>query len=390
MKKIKVAHIITRMVKGGAQENTLYTVKHLAPQKYDTYLISGPPLGGEGSIEDRIPPHVKFVKINELIRPIHPYKDIIAFVKIFLLCLRENFDIVHTHTSKAGILGRWAAKLSGTRIIVHTPHGHIFYGYERELSAAFYAWVERITAWITDTLITLTERGKIEHLERGISSAERIKVIYSGVEIEKFSLPRDKISQRRALGLPEGAKIVGCVGRMVPVKGHIHFLEAACMVKEKYPEAYFVLQGEGPLKKELMEKAKSLSLSSCCMFLSSATPVQKVFSSLDVFVLPSLNEGMGRVLVEAMATGLPIVASRVGGVPELVRNGINGYLVPPGDEDALAASITSLLKEPALASRMGEKGKEMSKKFSAQRMLAQIESLYKELWEVKVNGRISC
>ncbi len=389
MRKIKVAHIITRMVKGGAQENTLYTVKHLAPRKYDTYLISGPPLGGEGSIEDRIPSQVNFIKIEELVRPIHPCKDIIAFLKIFLLCLREKFDIVHTHTSKAGILGRWAARLSGTRIIVHTPHGHIFYGYERELSAAFYAWVERITAWITDVLITLTERGKIEHLERGIGSAEKMKVIYSGVEIEKFSLPRDKISQRRALGLPEEAKIIGCVGRMVPVKGHVHFLEAARVVKEKHPETHFLVQGEGTLRQELVEKAKSLSLSSCCRFLSAATPVQEVFSSLDIFVLPSLNEGMGRVLVEAMATGLPIVASRVGGVPELVKNGVNGYLVPPGDKEALAASILSLLENPSLASRMGEKGKEMSKNFSAQRMLAQIESLYKELWEVKVNGRIS-
>ena len=390
MKKIKIAHLITRMVRGGAQENTLYTVKHLNPQKYEVWLISGPALGGEGSIEEKIPSWINFVKVNELVRPIHPLKDIIAFGKIFSLFLKEKFHIVHTHTSKAGIIGRWAAKMSGTKIIVHTPHGHIFYGYEKELVTLFYTWIERITSWITDTIVTLTEKGKIEHLERGIGNPEKMKVIYSGVEIEKFFIPRDKISERKFLGLPERGKIVGCIGRMVPVKGHEYFLEAASIVREKYPEVHFLLQGEGPLRKQLIEKVRNLSLSSCCTFLPSETPVERVLSSLDIFVLPSLNEGMGRVLVEAMATGLPIVATKVGGVPELVKNGINGYLVPPGDKDSMADSIVSLLKNPSLASRMGEKGREMSKNFSAQRMVLEIESLYKKLEEVKENGRIPC
>ncbi len=379
MKRIKVVHIITRMVRGGAQENTLFTLKYLDRSKYEIFLITGPPLGGEGSLEEEIPEDVKVFRINELVRPINPLKDLMAFLKLYFYLQKNNFTIVHTHTSKAGILGRWAARVAGIPFIIHTPHGHVFYGYSNPLMTKIYIWLERVTSRITSRIIALTERGKEEYIQQGIGDNLKIQVIPSGVPLEKFLSPRDKIRDRLKLGLPTDAFIIGNVGRMVPVKGQVYFIRAVPQILKEFPQTHFLLMGEGELKETLKKEVKKLKVENCFHFIPPQEEVLPVFSSLDLFVLPSLNEGMGRVIVQAMAMGKPVVATRVGGVPDLITDGVNGFLVPPKDEHSLAQAIIKILRNPSLRLEMGKRGKERAQEFSLENMIKKIENLYQEV-----------
>ncbi|MEE9118703.1 MAG: glycosyltransferase, partial [Calditrichia bacterium] len=222
MSKIKVLHIITRLDKGGSAENTLLTVSLLNKEEFSTALISGPTIDPDKEIANFIvQKKLDYFLIPELEREINPWKDIKAFWVIFNFIKKEKIDIVHTHTSKAGILGRWAAKLARVKIIIHTPHGHTFYGYFGRFKTKLFIYLERLTGLITDKIITLTQIGKEEHIKYRIAKPDKFVPIYSGIDVEEFVNFRvDIIKEKEKLNIPLNVPVIGTVTRLDPVKGN--------------------------------------------------------------------------------------------------------------------------------------------------------------------------
>ncbi len=394
MDKIKCAHIITRFDKGGSSENTFLTVVGLNKIGYEVVLIKG--LSQESRMEkpeaeataknlrEAGKGGVRIIALPHLVRRIHPLHDLFTFWNLVKILKREKPHIVHTHTSKAGILGRIAARLVKAPVIIHTPHGHVYYGYFGKWKTSLYTFLERLTARITDKIIALTEQERSDHVRFLRIPEEKLAVIHSGVDMRRF-LPSslDPEETRKKIGIPAGVSAVGTVGRLTLVKGHMHLLAAAAKVIALRPATVFILLGDGELKSELTDEANKLGIKENIRFLGWRPDVADLMSAFDLFVLPSLNEGMGKVLVEAMAAGKPIIASDVCGITDLITHGNNGLLVPPADPQALANSIESLLADPVRARELAAEGRELAQSYSADSMLAKIEELYRSLLKEK-------
>jgi glycosyltransferase involved in cell wall biosynthesis len=385
--KIKVVHVITRFDKGGSAENTFLTVRDLDKDRYDVTLIRG--LSRQSLIGDQEARSVEknlaalerdgvvVVTIPELVRELAPLTEFRAFLCLFRLFRKRRPQIVHTHTSKAGILGRWAAFFSGVPIIVHTPHGHVFWGYFSRRKTRAFILLEKLTARITDRIITLTDREKADHLHVHIAAENKFTTIHSGVDLSRFSgAVLNMARMKKELNLPEGSFIVGTTGRLTQIKGHIHLLEAAVKVRLLRPDIYFVFLGDGELREALAKYAAGSGIAGNVMFAGWRSDVAAVLSAFDVFVFPSLNEGMGKAIIEAMAMGKPVIASDVGGIPDLVTHGCNGLLVPPGDSGALANAILDLYENADKRKEMGEEGRKTAAGYSVDAMVQKIDALY--------------
>ena len=390
MGKIKVIHVITRFDKGGSAENTFLTVRGLDKEKYDVMLIRGlsqefrmseqEAAAVEKNLIEAEKNGIRIITLPELVRNIDPIQDLKAFFSLMRIFKSEKPHIVHTHTSKAGILGRWAAFFAKVPIIVHTPHGHVFWGYFNRLKTSAFVFFERLTARITDRIITLTEQEKKEHLRFAIASEGEFTVIHSGVDLTGFSNAKvDAPEMRKKLGIPEESFVVGTVGRLTPVKGHRYLIEAAAELVRQKTDILFVFLGDGELLNDLTEMATALGIKDNVKFLGWRPDVADVMATFDIFVLPSLNEGMGKVLVEAMAMGKPIIASNVGGIHDLITDGENGLLVSPADHEAIADAILSLYRDSAKTKRLCEKGKAIAAGYSADAMIQKIDHLYDEV-----------
>ena len=381
MARVKVLLVITRMSLGGAPRHVLSLALGLNRDRYEVWIAAGPEDKGEGSlIEEAESSGVQLVLIPGLKRDLSPSNDLKAFFGIYRLMLSERFHIVHTHTSKAGVLGRLAGRLAGVPASVHTFHGNIFEGFFGPVASSLFLLLERAMAKFTDRFVAISRRNLSYFVRRGIAPWEKFRLIYNGVDLERFR-PVDKGAARRALGLSQGP-VVGTVAALVPVKGLEYLLEAAHIVRSEVPEVVLTIAGGGALEGTLRRRAKDLGVE--VRFLGPRKDVSLVLSALDVFVLPSLSEGMGLSLMEAMAAGLPVVATEVGGVPELVVDGETGVLVPPGDPDALAGAILDCIGDREKAVEMGRRGKErVCALFSLPRMIQEHEALYEELLEEK-------
>jgi glycosyltransferase involved in cell wall biosynthesis len=394
--KIKVIHIITRLDMGGSAQNTLLTVSNHDPKRYSVRLIKGS--SGESAmtedesqlVKDRLADArkkgVEVINIPSLLRRISPLNDLIALISIFQLLHQSKPDIVHTHTSKAGILGRLAAWMARVPIIIHTPHGHVFYGHFPKSLSRMFLHIENLLGRITHHHIALTPQEGNDYLNSGVSTPSNTSVIHSGVDVHRFNEgAKERTKKRKELGIPPDSLVVGYVGWLIPIKGVTNLVNAMARVAEQHPKSLLVVVGKGDDKGEeemrLKEQVASLGLADRVRFLGWRSDVDEIMGCFDVFVLPSLNEGMGRVLVEAMAGGLPIVASRVGGIPDLVKNGQNGLLVPPKDASALEKAICDLFADKKKRKRMGKAGKKMCRQYSAEAMVGQIDNLYTELVE---------
>jgi glycosyltransferase involved in cell wall biosynthesis len=415
--KYRILHIITRQDKGGSAENTLLTVLGLNKEKYDVTLVKGATLESTMSDDEREANErdlktasdsgVKIITIAELVRRINPLNDLKAFIKLFFIIKKGKYHIVHTHTSKAGIIGRWAAWLCRTPIIIHTPHGHIFYGYYGKFKTKVFIVIERITALITDRIITLTDREKQEHVDFRIATPEKFITIHSGVETKRFFevTHEDTKRIRKELNIPEDCLVIGTVGRLVEVKGHTYLIQAAHKILKSlqspfkditgqaYKDIKFIIVGDGPLMEDLKREAESpLNPPSPpftkggqggIIFAGWRNDVPAIISVFDIFVLPSLNEGMGKVLIEAMLLKKAIIASRAGGIPDLIRDGENGILVKPASPDELAEAIIDLIKSEDKRKMMGDKGRLVAESYSDKSMVEEIEILYEEIVVLK-------
>ncbi len=388
--KIKTIHIITRLDKGGSAENSLLTVIGLDKKIYNVILIKGLSFESdmdkdearalEKSVRETERDGVRITIVPSLVRNISPFYDLKAFFTLIKILRHERPHIVHTHTSKAGILGRWAAFFTRVPIIIHTPHGHVFWGYFNKWKVSFYIILEKLTACISNKIIALTKQEKNDHIYLHIASEDKFSVVHSGINLDRFpNLPVDHAVIKRRLGIPEDNLVVGTVGRLTHVKGHGYLIEAAEKIMDARPDTTFVFLGDGELSDELKNMTSMLGIEENVKFLGWRPDVAEVMSTFDLFVLPSLNEGMGRVLVEAMVLGKPIVASNVGGIPDLVVHGENGYLFPVGNVETLAARINELLDDPIKREEMGNRGRSYTIGYSSEEMVKKIDLIYRQL-----------
>jgi glycosyltransferase involved in cell wall biosynthesis len=385
----KIVHIITRMDRGGSAQNTLLTCLALSG-RYEQVLVYGLSLESqmteresrsvERSIHEAEKRGVKIIRLSSLVRRIDPARDLSALFSLWRLMIREKPDVVHTHTSKAGILGRCAARLAGVPAVVHTPHGHVFYGHFGPLASKIYLLVERIMVLITDRLIALTQGEKNDYIALSVCGPQKIITIHSGVNLDHYLNVKVNVQRKRkSLGLKPEGLVVGTVGWLLTIKGPMYLLKAMEEVWKGCPETSLVYAGKGDLEEELRKEASRMGVSEKVWFLGWRDDIPEIMNILDIFVLPSLNEGMGRVLVEAMAAGRPVIASNVGGIPDLVYQGKNGLLVPPADPKALAREVEFLISNPDKRREMGDKGREIAMRFGTDSMVKKIDQLYLEL-----------
>lgn len=377
-REARILHIITRLDRGGSTTETLVTAAGL-PGVFRPSLIYGRTHDWP-ALPAGIREKVEMIEVPELVRDPAPLKDLRALLKLHRLIRRGKFDLVHTHTSKAGILGRVAARLAGVPRIVHTPHGHIFTGYYGRALTRLFILLERWAATFTDRIIALTDQEIRDHLERGIGRPEQFVSIPSGIEVDALDrAPGQVEAVRAALGLAPDARLIGSVGRLEPVKGHRFLLDALRDLAPRFPDLHLALVGDGELLPELRAQAGRSGLADRVLFLGWRNDVPRLLPAFHLFVLPSENEGMGRALVEAMAAGLPIVASRAGGVPEVLGEGEAGLLVEAANAPALAQAIETLLRDRALGARLGEAARKRAHRYSVATMLREIEALYRGL-----------
>jgi glycosyltransferase involved in cell wall biosynthesis len=378
---IPVLHIITRLIIGGAQENTMLTAALLDPDRYAVDVISGPQTGSEGSLQEEVRARGIPLTIEPaLVREIRPAKDLLAVVRLARFIRRSRYAIVHTHSSKAGVLGRWAAWLAGTPIIVHTVHGWGHHERQHPLARRFYILLEQVTQRITDKLIVVSPRNIEKGLADGIATPAKYVTIRSGIELDRFRRPaRPREAVRAELGIPLDAPVVGTVTRLSPQKAPLDFVTAAAQGAASRPGAHFVVVGDGPLRAEVESRVAAAGLAGRFHLTGLRRDVPDLLHSFDVFALTSLWEGLPRVLIQAMAAGLPVVATAVDGSAEAVEDGVNGLLTPPGDPQALAAALLRLLGDPALAVQMGAAGQERAGEFGARKMVDDIAALYETL-----------
>ena len=382
---VKVLHIITRLIVGGAQENTMLTAVLLDPSRCAVDVVSGPQTGSEGSlIEEFRTRDIPLTIEPALVREINPLKDLLALFRLTRFIRRGRYTIVHTHSSKAGILGRWAAFLAGTPVIVHTVHGWGHHDRQYPLVRRSYILLERVTQRITDKLIVVSPRNIEKGLADGIGTPEKYITIRSGIELDRFRRPsRSREDVRAELGIPVDSAVVGTVTRLSPQKAPLDFLDAAAHVAAQQPNVHFVIVGDGPLRADVEAQVVTLKLTERIHLTGLRRDVPDLLHSFDIFALSSLWEGLPRVLPQAMAAGLPIVATAVDGNAEAVTDGINGLLTPPGDPQAMAAALLRLLNDPFLRRKMGEAGRTRAEEFSARKMVGDIEVLYEALLDAR-------
>ncbi|MEW6679843.1 MAG: glycosyltransferase family 4 protein [bacterium] len=372
-----VLRIITRLNIGGPSIHTILLSEGLK-EKFKTYLVVGKEGKEEGSmLSEAKNRNIDIIFIPELQREISPIKDIITFFKLIGIIRKIRPDIVHSHLSKAGMLGRLCAWLCGVPIIIHTFHGHTLHSYFGRLKTLFFIIIERWLSFISTRIITLTETQRDEILKFGIGNRNKVIVIPLGLSLDRFyDISEKKGILRNELGISD-KPLIGTIARLVPIKDIGTFLEASAIVLKEI-DALFVIAGDGYLRKELEKKAKDLGIEKNALFLGFRKDLDIIYADLNCFVLSSLNEGLPVAIIEAQASGIPVVATDVGGVSTLVSPD-TGILIPPKNPQALADAIKTIILDKERAKEMGEKARENSKKYTDKRLIEDIERLYEGL-----------
>ena len=378
---LSILHVITRLDRGGSSDCTLLQAIGAARRGHRVTLASGPALQPSPLLaEARAQAGLDLVEIGALVRQPSPLRDLRALAAIAGLLRSRPFDVVHTHTSKAGAIGRLAAFLLSGPPVVHQPHGHLFYGYHGRLGTALVILAERLLARLASRQIALSWRGAEEHLCRGIGRPGDFTVVRSGIDLRPYRRARGRRAEcRLRWKLAPGDFAIGTLCRLEPVKGAEELLHAFLLAAEAQPRLRLVIGGDGPLRERLLDRARAAGRAERVVIDGSWVRPEDLLPALDLFVLASRNEGMGRALVEAMAAGLPVAATSVGGVPEVLEEGRAGILVPPGDAEALAAAINRLAGDERLAAHFGRRARARAVVFGAGRMNHTLLRLYRKV-----------
>ena len=383
---IRMLHVITRLIRGGADENTLYTVRGLDPRRYTVDLAVG-----EGSDSEFLAElgAGRVHRIPELARDPHPLKDVIALIRLAGLIHRHRYQIVHTHTAKAGFLGRLAAALVGTPTIIHTVHGVTFHQHLSFGARAFYLTLERIAGRFTHQFVTVGEDVKRIYVDQGIGTASAYETIYSGMPLDEFldagqMGERERAAARKELGLEPHHQAVAMAARLEPRKGHEYLLDAVARLHSVHPQLRVLVLGDGPLRGWLEARARALGVGDVVRFLGHRSDLPRVLAAVDVSVLTSLWEGLPRVLVQSAAAGKPVVTFDVEGAWEVVRDGHNGFIVPSRDLDRFTERLDALLRDRSLASALGRAGpKQVSEAWTVETMLDRLDQMYQRVFARK-------
>jgi len=379
----KVLHLITRLDPGGSAEEALESCAGLAARGWEVILASGPGMGGSGAVPDSGNARIELV--SSLTRDPHPVADPIALWQIMKLLRRERPDILHTHSAKAGVLGRWAGWLMRVPVIVHTPHGHVLYGYARGIKNRVYLLAERVTAPITDCLVAVSDGERRESVEANIGRQDQWVVIHSGVHL-------DRLQTEAAPPAQDAPVRIGTVARLEHVKGIDLLIRAAGVLVAGEPTRrghQILIWGAGGLEGELRALTREVGAEDMVSFVGTEQDVNEFIHSLHVYTQPSRNEGMGRALVVAQAMGIPIVAAAVCGIPDVVRDGVSGILTLPEDPEDLARTLRTVIEDEDGRAQMGRRAREWmaqvdesgSPEFSYDAMLWRLERTYARLVE---------
>lgn len=362
----RVFQFITRLLKGGAEDHLIEIVTGL--DGYDFTVGYGAEYDPEQVeyLEDHGVETVQF----PLIRHYNPVTAVPALISMVRYLRTEEYDIVHTNSTEAGIIGRFAAAIAGVPNVVHTVHGIPFADDRNAALNRFVLGCERLAAKHTDRIVTNADVMAEEYIERGIGTRDQYTTIYSGIDIEKFR------TATSATDLPGESPRVVMIGRLAEGKGHGILLDAAESLRDE--DVTFCLVGDGPLYETLSAEIESRGLADSVFLLGYRDDVPAVLAASDVLALPSYREGTPRVIAEAMASGLPVVATDIAGIPEQVVDGESGYLISTGDSEALSNRLDELLAAPELREQLGQRGCERAERFSTAAMNEDLDLLYRE------------
>ncbi|MBI4610217.1 MAG: glycosyltransferase family 4 protein [Candidatus Rokubacteria bacterium] len=390
MERIRVLRVIARLNVGGPALHATLLAERLDPIRYESWLVAGRESPGEANYLTLMGRSLENLTIiPSLGREIRGAGDLRAFLQLYRLMRELRPHIVHTHTAKAGALGRVAARLARVPVVVHTYHGHVLQGYFSRAKTRLFLGIERTLARWTDRLLAVSEAVRQDLLLRRVGSPERLQVVPLGLDLDPFLRSETLRGQLRAELDLSDAPLVGIVARLVPIKRHEDFLSAAQAVTMRIPNCRFVVVGDGELRGRLETRAQTLGLAGRIHFLGWRGDLARIYADLDVVVLTSANEGLPVSLIEAMASARAVVATRVGGVPDLVEDGVTGLLVRPGEPDELARAVLELLADPERRRAMGEAGrKRVYPAFSADRLLADMDRVYGELLREKLGDAL--
>jgi glycosyltransferase involved in cell wall biosynthesis len=380
--RVRVLRIISRMNVGGPALHALLLNERLDPSRYDSRLVAGQVGEAEG---DYLALHgadpERFVSVPTLGREVEGGRDWSAFWALVRLMRSFRPHVVHTHTAKAGALGRLAAMLCRVPVVVHTYHGHVFDAYFSPLKTRLVVTAERLLAGRASALVAVTERVRRDILARGIGRQDRVVVVPLGLDLDPMiAAPARRGELRRELGLAADVPLVGIVARLVPVKAHETFLQAARAIAPARPDAVFLVVGDGERRSALEAMAREPGLAGRVRFLGWRADLDRLYADLDVVVLTSKNEGSPVALIEAMAAGRPVVSTRAGGVEDVVTHGRTGFVVPVGDAGAVARAVLDLLEDPATAAAFGAAARAaVVPRFASSRLVGDIDALYRRL-----------
>ena len=381
---MRVAHVITRLIVGGAQENTISTVAGLQGKPAcKVTLISGPSPGAEGSLESTVrAAGIDLQIVPPLVRPVHLLNDLLALKQLTQLFRTQQPDIVHTHSGKAGVLGRLAARRARVPIIVHTIHGPSFGNFQGSLPNWIFAAAERRAARVTTHFISVADAMTQQYLAAGIGRAAQFSTIRSGFDVVPYRHAMNDLTLRARLGLKPTDLVVGKIARLFNLKGHDDLIDIAPELIRNEPRLRFLFLGDGPWRARLEQRARAAGVAKHICFAGLVPPseVPRYIGLMDFLVHLSYREGLPRALPQALAAGKPVIAYDVDGAREVCLDGRTGCLVPAGDRNQLTRSICELAANPELRVKLGAAGQTLvCEQFSTQRMVDQIYSLYLRL-----------
>jgi glycosyltransferase involved in cell wall biosynthesis len=383
--RVKVLRVIARLNMGGPALHVAYLTAGLSERGYDTTLVAGSLARGESSMQFVARDlGIRVLRLAQLHRDISPLYDTLAVLRLVSIIRRERPQILHTHTAKAGAIGRVAAVLSGNArppVIVHTFHGHVLRGYFNSIVTAAFQRIERVLAGTATRLVAVSPQVRDDLVALGVAPEERFSVVRLGIDLQARIASETGDDLRRLFGVGDRF-VVGWVGRMTPVKRTDDILAAFKGLRDRGVDAVLCLVGDGPDRRHVEQRAHDLRIARHCLFVGYQRDVSPYYGFFDVFLLPSANEGTPVVAIESLAAERPVIATAVGGTPDVVRDGVDGFLVRAGDVDAIVERLQQLARDPELAAQMGAAGRaRVVPRYAVTRLIDDIDALYRDLLE---------
>jgi glycosyltransferase involved in cell wall biosynthesis len=391
-RSIRVLRVIARLNVGGPALHVSYLTSGLSARGYATTLVAGDVGRGEESMEFVAEREgLDVVRLRGLSRELSPVRDVVATIRLARLIRRLRPDIVHTHTAKAGAVGRAAAVLAGPRrpVVVHTFHGHVLRGYFGIVGSFVFRAIETALARVTDSLVAVSPQVRDELVAMGVAPASRFTIIRLGIELEpRVRCDQDPGDIRRRFGIGLDRFVVGWFGRMTAVKRTEDLLDTLASLRERGVDALLLLVGDGVDRERLEQLAYGRGLAKACLFVGYQQDVAPWYAVCDAVVLTSANEGTPVTVIEALAASRPVVATNVGGVPDVVEDGVTGFLVRRGDTHALAERLELLARDENRRRTMGERGRDsVLERYAVARLVDDVDELYRELLTTSDNRR---